>query len=406
MRAITTLFAVLLTLAACSPRDNPPQPRRDGDWAESWMTSPQPPREAPMDLADQTVRQVVRVGLGARRARIRISNTFGRGVLELGAAHLALSDGGARIQAGSDRPLTFGGRPGLTLAVGESRLSDPVDLDIAPLGHLTVSLYVKAARGASEHSMGLSTAYLVSGNAVGAADLPGASRTTRRLLLSGVEAPAPARARVVVALGDSITDGKGSDPDAEHRWIDRLADRLTARTGGRPVALLNAGIAGNRLLHEGIGPSALARFDRDVLGQAGVSDLILFEGINDIGLPALIGRLDQRVGPQDLIGAYQGLIRRAHARGLRVIGVTLAPCGPNPESPGYASPRNAALRQAVNQWIRTSGAFDAVIDADAALRDPADPGRLRPAYDSGDHLHPNQAGYEALAQAVDLRIFD
>ena len=401
MRRMSALWPlVLLTvLAGCAAK---PQPRREGDWAATWAASPQPVREGATVLAGQTVRQVVRASLGGARWRLRFSNAFGAGEARIDDVHLALAGAGAAILPASDRRVTFGGKPGLRLAPGEARFSDPVDLPAPALSRLAVSLQATSSGGAGEHALGLDAGFLMAGDHAADTALAGAGPLAKRLYLSEVDVAAPARARVVAVLGDSLTDGDKSTPLVDHRWTDRLAERLAV--AGEPVGVANAGIGGNRLLHDLVGVKALTRLDPDALDLSSVSDLVVLEGLNDIGLPGLLRAPGQKVTAGDIEDAYVQIIRRAHARGIRVIGATLTPVTASNDWPGYWSAGSEAERQAVNQWIRTSHAFDAVIDFDAALRDPNNPGRLRPDFDSGDHLHPSDAGYAAMAAAVDLKL--
>jgi lysophospholipase L1-like esterase len=394
------LAGAVLALDACAPAPRPP--RRDGDWVASWASPLQPVRERPTPLSDQTLRQMVRVSLGGGLWRIQLSNAYGQGEARIDDMHLALAGEGAAIRPGSDRPVRFGGARSLVLAPGESRYSDPVALPAPPLAELSVSLHATTRGGAAEHAEALDPVFIAPGDRAGETDLPGAARLEKRLFLAEIDAAAPAQAEATAVLGDSLTDGRGSTPGGFRRWTDRLAERLAA--AGAPVAVANAGLAGNRLLHELVGPPATRRLDGDALDLPGVTRLFLLEGVNDIGMPGLIGEPGQAVCDAAMERAYRRIVRRAHARGIKVIGATIPPFSSSTEWAGFYSPKAAAQRLAVNQWIRTSGAFDAVVDFDAVLRDPKDPGRLRPDYDSGDHLHPSDAGYAAMGEAVDLRL--
>jgi lysophospholipase L1-like esterase len=359
---------------------------------------------APVTLSNQTLRQIVRVSLGGSRVRVVLSNVFGTAPVEIGGAQIALREKEAAVAPASIRPLTFSGSPSAAILPGAVLLSDPVDLAVPPLSDLAVDLFLPGDLGAgpspvTTHNGASQTNYVsVSGNHAGRPAFEVSGRTTAWFLLARVEVLAPTGAGAVVAFGDSITDGARSTLDANSRWPDYLARRLAARRGGPAMAVLNAGISGNRVLGDGAGVSALARFDRDVLMQTGVTHVVILEGINDIGL----ARANPSPGAADLIAGHRQLIERARARGLRVIGATLTPF----DGAGYFTPEGEAKRQALNQWIRTSGAYDAVIDFDAVTRDPAAPSRFLPAYDSGDRLHPGDAGYKAMGEAVDLRLFD
>ena len=339
------------------------------------------------------------VSIGGTRVRVRLSNAYGAGSLVIGAARVGLRSTGASIAAGSDRALTFNGSESTTIPAGALAISDPVNLRVPDGGDLAVSIYVPgSAVAATEHSVGLQTTYISpEGDFSGADSLPTATTTQSFYFLTGLEVDAPAKSRAIVTLGDSITDGLHSTADANRRWPDRLAERLRSQKGGSKVAVLNAGISGNRVLHDTVGTNASARLDRDVLVQSGARYLIVLEGINDIGYPAA-------ATAAEIIAGHRQIIDRAHAMGLKVYGGTLTPF--QAFLPGlYYTADGEAKRQAVNQWIRTSKAYDAVIDFDKALRDPGNPARMRPAYDSGDNLHPNDAGYKAMADAIDLSLF-
>jgi lysophospholipase L1-like esterase len=330
-----------------------------------------------------------------------LSNVFGTAPLEIGAAHIGLRQAEATL-AGTAKPLTFSGSAAATILPGAVLLSDAVDLTVPPLADLTIDLFIPGEVGtglspATIHQGASQTNYVSPpGNHSGVATMPVSARTTSWFLLARVEVAAPAGTGAVVAFGDSITDGARSTADMNARWPDHLARRFSARRGTQ-VAVLNAGISGNRVLGDGAGVSALARFDKDVLMQTGVTHVVIMEGINDIG----IARSNPGPSAADLIAGHTQLIERARARGLRVYGATLTPF----EGAAYWTPEGEAKRQALNQWIRTSGAYDGVIDFDMVTRDPAAPTKFLPAYDSGDHLHPGDAGYKAMGDAVDLALF-
>lgn len=400
-RAVTLVAALLLAVAPAAAR-----PADARSWVATWGASPQSPA-APLALSGQTVRQVAHLSLGGPWIRVRLSNAFGTAALPIAEARVAVSAGGPAIVSGTDRALTFGGSPTATIPPGALLVSDPVRLQVAPLSDVAVSLYFSGAVSATtEHSLGVQTTWITPpGNFTGDADLPaGGSTTTSWYFLNGVEVAADARAAAIVTLGDSITDGYASTVSANRRWPNALARRLQARHATADLAVVDQGISGNRVLHDFIGPNALSRLDRDVLVQSGARWVVVLEGINDIGLPGAFGTPAEHVTADEIIDGHQQLIARAHAMGLRVYGGTLTPFE-GTIFPGYFTPEGEVKRQAVNRWIRTSRAYDAVIDFDAATRDPAHPTRLLPAYDSGDHLHPNDAGYQAMADAVDLRLF-
>lgn len=402
----TACVAALLALTPLPAIAAPPH------WVGSWAASQQVPEPqnalAPADLHDATLRQVVRLSAGGSRIRLRLSNAFGTQPLVIDNVHVAhsLSPAGARIDPASDRPVTFNGLASVTIPAGASYLSDPVAMAAAPLAVLAVSLHLpEAPDRQTGHPGSRSTSYLVHGNQSAAADLANAQKVEHWYQLAGIEVEAPATAGAVVTLGDSITDGHGATTNGNDRWPDRLAERLQASPATRGLSVLNQGIGGNRLLLDGLGPNALARFDRDVLAQPGVRTVVLLEGVNDLGTFTR----DAPASPEghaalvaQLIGAYRQIVERAHAQGVKVIGATILPYGGN----GYYHPdaANEADRQAINRWIREPGHFDGVVDFDRVTRDPAHPDHLRPDFDSGDHLHPSPKGYKAMADAVPLAL--
>jgi lysophospholipase L1-like esterase len=399
---IAALAATLLIAAA------PPPPHWTGSWASAQQIPEGHNALAPADLTDMTLRQVVHLSIGGSLWRVRFSNAFGTAPLRIDAAHIALAakPGAAAIVPGTDRPLTFGGQPDVVIPAGTDYWSDPAALAAAPLASFTVSFHLPAPPAQqTSHPGSRATTYLTPGDHVGDPDLPGARTVEHWFGLSGVEVAGPARS-AVVAIGDSITDGHGATTDGDDRWPDDLARRLQSSPTTRGIGVLNLGIGGNRLIEDGLGPNALARFDRDALAQAGVRRVIVLEGINDLGTLTRdhpVRAEDHAALVRGMIGAYAQMIERAHAHGLKIIGGTIMPDGGS----DYYHPdaANEADRQAVNRWVRTPGHFDAVIDFDAVMRDPANPGRLLPRFDSGDHLHPSPAGYAAMAAAIPLALF-
>lgn len=376
-------------------------------WATAQQLAPQPPLpgprpNVPATLKNQTVRMIARTSIGGRSVRIQVSNAIGSKPLVIGKAHIALRDKGAAIVPMSDRALTFGGRSTMTVPAGALIVSDPVDLVVPKLTDLAISLFLPEDTGApSIHPIGLHTNYIAEGEVTAKTSLGSSATTTAYLWLSSIDVLAPANAGAIVAFGDSITDGFVTTIDKDQAWPTLLAKRLAETKSSEMLGVLNLGIAGNRVLRDGAGVSALARFDRDVLSRAGVRWMTLLEGINDITFSALPVFSTEVVTAEDLIGGYRQIIERAHMHGIKVVGATIMPVG------GVSTYRESgeAVRQAVNQWIRSSGAFDAVIDFDAVMRDPADPKRLRPEFDPGDHVHPDDKGNERMAQAIDLAIF-
>ncbi len=380
-------------------------------WIPTWTASPQArwdgdfvlPTGLPFHFWNQTLRQSARVSLGGARVRVVLSNVYGTKPLVVGAAHIAKADADAAIQPGSDRVLTFGDKPNVTVAVGATAISNPVEFDVAALDTLSVSLYLPTPTPpATFHWDARKTAYIGAGDQTAATHLEHDATLTSHVFVSAIEVEADTSARTVVAIGDSITDGNMATVDAHTRWPDVLAQRLA----GRDVAVVNAGISGGRLLHGLMGESALARFDRDVLSQPAIASVIVLLGINDISWPGTPFDPDARVASaSELIAGYRQLIAHAHARGVRIVGGTLTPFeGALQDTPmrEYFSDDKERVRQAVNAWIRDGGEFDVVIDFDAITRDPAQPRRFLPDYDSGDHLHPGDAGYRAMAQSIDL----
>jgi lysophospholipase L1-like esterase len=346
-------------------------------------------------LANSTLRQFVHVTLGGKRLRARFSNAYGTNSVTMNSVHVALAPGAGsgNINPATDKALTFRGAPSGTIPPGEVVLSDPFAYDLPPLTNLAITIYFGniSATTINGHPGSRTTSFIQPGNAVSTASLPGAVKTAHWYILTGIDVLADASTKAIVILGDSITDGRGSTTDVDNRWPDDLAQRLSTNAPTAGVAVINMGIGGNGVFG-GLGPSAQARFDRDVLGQSGVRWLIVFEGVNDIGGGA---------SAQSLTSAYAQFVDKAHARNLRAYGATITPFGGN----GYYTPAHEAVRQAVNTWIRTSGKFDAVIDFDAVVRNPVTLTNLLSAYDTGDGLHLNPEGYRAMANSIDLTLF-
>jgi lysophospholipase L1-like esterase len=347
--------------------------------------------------------------VGGGRLRVRMSNAFGTAPLHLTAVHVArpVSASSATIDAGSDTAVTFHGAPDVTIPAGAEYLSDTVEFPVAALSNLAITFHIEQPpKGETGHPGSRATSYFVHGDMVSAASLPDATKVDHWYQISGVDVVGPERAAAVVTLGDSITDGHGATTNGNDRWPDVLAARMQADKSTRANGVVNEGIGGNRLLLDGLGPNALARFDRDVLAQTAVRAVIVLEGVNDLGTltrdhdvsaeehAALVGRIE---------AAYAQMIERGHAHGIKVIGATILPyAGSGYYHPG---PESEADRQAINAWIRGPGHFDGVVDFDQVTRDPQHPDRLLPAYDSGDHLHPGPAGYKAMGDAIPLALF-
>ncbi|MET3760077.1 SGNH/GDSL hydrolase family protein [Sphingomonas sp. UYEF23] len=351
------------------------------------------------DLIDVTVRQVVRVSVAGSAIRLRLSNEGGVDTLAVGGVHIGLAGPDGSILPKTDRVVTFSGLRGTNIPAGAPLLSDPVEFPVEALHKIAISIYapgrlpVRNARTLWEYVAG------TSGDSSGMPALPQVRLASAPVILTQVEVAPVMPTGVIVALGDSITEGYGSTNNAFRGWTGRLAERLAALPGKQRWAVVNAGISGNRMLGYGSGPSALARFDRDVLSVAGVKAVIVFEGINDIGRSFSSRGTGDPVTADALIAAYKQVIERAHEHGIRVIGATLTPY----KEANYASEKGEAVRQVLNNWIRNSGAFDSVIDFAAAIADKVDQLKIDPSYNDGDKLHPNDAGYQAMADAVNLR---
>ena len=436
-RSLVVALVLVLAVASLPAR----AVAQDGStWVGTWATAPvvlPPPQggaaqaqrrgPGPVRIQNQTVRQIVHTSIGGSAVRVALTNVFGAQPLEVGAAHVALRVDGATIDSGSAGALRFAGQPSVTVAAGDTVVSDPVEVGVPALADLAIDLYLPGdssadTAGATYHAGALTTSYLSeTGDHTGVGALPVARTIPSWFYLARVDVLAPAGTPGIVTLGDSITDGTASTRDTNSRWPDFLARRLVARRGNTPPGVMNVGIGGNRVLSDNaglgilrrnaggpappapnpnarFGPSALSRLDRDVLSQSGVTHVIVLESINDIGMAF------ESVSPtvEELIAGHTQLVERAHARGLTIYGGTLAPF----DGAFYFREAGETKRQAFNEWIRTSGVYDAVIDFDAAVRDPQQPSKFLEAYQSGDWLHPSDAGYRVMAEAIDLALFD
>jgi lysophospholipase L1-like esterase len=393
MAAAALMLLLCVGTSAAIPADH---------WIEAWYSPPLAPT-AVLSFGDvrifahQTVRQVVRLEAGGKRIRVRFTNELGLAPVKIGSVHVALSSPNAVTQPETDHVLTFGGSPDAVIPVGQALVSDPVEMTVGPFADLAISIYYPERLAPAGHLLPVH----LSAKGDHGADPVWRDSTPARApaLVSGVEVETGPARHVLVAFGDSITEGAGATPGTNMDYPEQLARRLEHNGAGSSWVVINSGISGNRLLHEGSGPSALDRFERDALDIPGVTAIIVLEGINDIGWAFDANGDTGPVSAADLIDAYKQLIARAHARGLKILGGTLLPY----EEAGYYHPEGEAVRRAVNDWIRTGGAFDGVIDFEQAVRDPQHPTRYRGADQSGDNLHPNDAGYHAMSEAVDLK---
>jgi lysophospholipase L1-like esterase len=399
--AVSVLVCIFVILTFCCTG---PALAAEGHWVTTWGCGPQltePNNLPPAPLANSTLRQFVHVTLGGKHLRVRFSNAYGTNAVAINSAHIAMSTGAGsagtgEINISTDKALTFHGAPSVNIPRGETILSDPCDFDLPALTNLAVSIYFgnMSTTTINGHPGSRTTSFILATNAVSASNLAGAAKTAHWYIVTGVEVLADNSSKGVVTLGDSITDGRGSTTDGNDRWPDNLARRLATNAPTSGIAVVNMGIGGNGIFG-GLGPAAQARFDRDVLNQNGGRWLIVFEGVNDIGgggSPTLA---------TNLINAYTQFANKAHARNLRAYGATITPFGGN----SYYTTAHEAARQTVNAWFRTNKVYDALIDFDAVVRNPVTLTNLLSAYDTGDHLHLNPAGYQAMANAIDLNLF-
>ena len=375
----------------------------DKVWVGTWSTAPQlvEPRNMPPEpgLSHSTLRQIVRVSLGGDSLRLKFSNEFSTSPTKMNAVRIARSKGGGVIDSTTDMELKFSESPEVTIEAGATVTSDPIHFEIKTRTDLAITIYFgDTSPDVTGHPGSRTTSYILPGNEVSTVDFSGADSTEHWYTINSIDVVAPESAAAVAVLGNSITDGRGSGTNKQNRWPDELSRRLQENDATKLIAVLNQGIGGNCVLRQCLGPSALRRFDRDVLGATRVRWLIILEGINDIG-QSYGPNSDQVAG--DLISAYQQMIDSAHARGISVFGATLLPFGGS----FYDSPEHESARTKVNEWIRSSGRFDAVIDLDAALSDPDNPAQLLPEVHTGDYLHPSETGHRMIAEAVDLDLF-
>ena len=412
-RSFFTTIGFLIYIGALPLRTSPADLPAPQIWVATWGSSqqiPEPQNELPSDdLRDATLRQIFHLSVGGSALRVHLSNAFGTADLHFTSVHIArpLSTSSPSIDPATDKQLTFAGKPDVIVPPGAEFISDPLSTKVASLSDLAVTFHLDnpPARQTS-HPGSRATSYYVHGDAAGAATLLEPKHVDHWFQISEIDVQAPPEAAAIVVLGDSITDGHGATTNGNDRWTDVLAARLQGTPQTRAVGVSNQGIGGNHLLTDGLGPNALARFDRDVLAPAGVRWLIVFEGVNDLGGLARTGEVpqaDHAALVERLLAAYRQILERAHAHGLQVFGATITPYAGSDYY--HPDPLSEADRKAVNQWIRAPGHFDAVIDFDAVVRDPAHPDQLLPSFDCGDHLHPSPAGYKAMGEAVPLAIF-
>jgi len=409
-------FLGAICLIGCACAASAATPAWPQQWIATWAASPQayrPGPEGPMPhVAGRTVRERMRVTIGGDELRVRLSNEFGTTPLVIGGASIGIPAGPASVTAGSLKTLTFSGQKSIVVPPGAPVLSDPVEMSVPPGSDVSISIYLPQTEDMplTLHTLGLRTAVISPpGNFTARLRVPEASRTTASVFVTALMVPRERGQFAIVALGDSITDGNASTVNALRNWPDDFARRLAAAGLGQKIAIVDEGISGNQLRHDFAGVSAQARFDRDVLATPGVRYVIVLEGINDLGFPG-VNMMGHMLAPwssmptaNDIIAAYRQLIARAHAHGLEIFGATLTPF--KGTFVPYYTDSKEKVREAINRWIRTSGAFDGVIDFDAALRDPEHPHRYLPRYSSPDHLHPSDAGYKAMADAVNLALF-
>jgi lysophospholipase L1-like esterase len=429
--AASAIPGAAVSVKPISEMTNPGKPSvSDGDgkaamWVGTWAAAAQPFLPSSLQTyRNQSLRLIVHTSVGGSRVRVKISNTYGDKPLLIGGAHIARRTSGAEIDPRSDRALKFQGQSSTTVAAGSMVVSDPAEMDVPGLSDLAVSLFLpQSTEAKTSHSLAMQTSYVSAeiGDATGAVKFPVDKTIESWPFLTGVDVEASAGSAAIVAFGSSLTDGDGTTPDTNGRWTDALARRLLEGAQGKiETSVLNEGIIGNRLLHDspkgagnpfgaGLGQAGLERFDRDVLDQAGVRYVIVGLGINDILFPAFaFTPPSEKVSADDIISGYRQLIARAHKKGVRIIGTTNPPFE-NSFFEGlvtaFYTPERETVRQKVNDWIRSSGEFDGMVDLDAVLRDPSHPTRLLPAYDSGDHLHPNNAGCVVEGNAFPLALF-
>jgi len=412
MQQISTLkqctVLVVLAVSAFSAESTQSAPQWVGSWAASQQLV-ETQNTLPSNVHGVTLRQIVHLSQGGKIIRLHLSNRFGDLPLHFTAVHAAIpvTSASDKIAPDTDRSLTFSGTTDVIIPAHADYISDPLQFQVSALSNLTITLHLDTVpTEQTGHPGSRATSYFVQGDHVAALELPQKESIDHRYFIAGIDVVASPNAAAVVVLGDSITDGHGATTNGNDRWTDVLAARLQSGAGTGNLAILNQGIGGNRVITDGLGPNALSRFDHDVIAQPGVRYLIVLEGINDIGMLTRTGevpRAEHDALVRRLIAAYQQMIARAHDHSIKVIGATILPFSGS--SFYHPAPLNESDRQAINEWIRGAGYFDAVLDFDKLTRDPQHPDQLLPAFDSGDHLHPSPAGYAAMGQAVPLSFF-
>jgi lysophospholipase L1-like esterase len=423
-KSVTCALVGLLSILATG------QDTKGKQWIGTWATAPQPPSPRhPESLRNQTLRLIVHTSAGGTKVRIKISNTFGDHPLLIGAAHIARRTDAAQIDPASDRTLKFRGQSSTTIAAGSTVVSDPVGLEVPASSDLAISLFLpEATEVKTTHVLAMQTSYISAetGDFTAEVKFPVAKKISTWPFLTGVDVETSSRGVAIVAFGSSLTDGDGTDSDSNGRWPDVLAQRLQKSAGGKAeMGVLNEGIIGNRLLNDSppqaaggrfglvLGQAGLTRFERDVLAQSGVKYVIVGLGINDIAFPGSLTPATESIKAESIIAGYRQLIARAHKKGIRIIGTTNPPfensfldLGPSAPPMTFYTSEKESVRQKVNAWILGSGEFDGAVDLDAVVRDPSHPTQILPSYDSGDHLHPNNAGCRAEGNAIPLSLFE
>jgi lysophospholipase L1-like esterase len=404
------ILLVFLVAVVCLMNAAPQQvsaagvgPKSSRRWVTAWFAAPDSPGPA---FAGKSIRQIVRVSIAGKMVRLRFSNLFGKTSITIGAVHIARHKSGSTIVGGTTRAITFDGNPVVSIGPGADVLSDAAIFPVVALEELSISLYLPGGVEASTmHSTAIQTAYITAGNAVEQEVFPAGETDTSRFFLTDVDVTAEKNGRAFVVMGDSITDGVGSTEDRNARWPDALAERLQSSSKLSSIAVVNSGISGNRILNDGaepyLGPSGLKRFDSDVLKKAGLKWILLFSGGNDISAAHVLGTPRDKVSTAQIIDGMKILIERARRKGIKIWGATLTP----KLGSRFYYPEGEKMRQEINSWIRTSNAFEGVVDFDRVIRDPDHPERILPAYDSGDHVHPNDAGYKAMAASISFAMF-